>query len=133
MQLPEDSGQSPVINIVPMIDVIFAVLTFFIVSSLFLTETTNHLPVTLPPATTASPQLSPALTITLTAQGELFLADQFITLDELITAVQAAQREHASILVVLRADAAASHGQVVAVLDRLSALGVQLAIATQAQ
>ncbi|ASC73419.1 Putative biopolymer transport protein ExbD [Halomicronema hongdechloris C2206] len=132
MQLPEDSGQSPVINIVPMIDVIFAVLTFFIVSSLFLTETTN-LPITLPQATTASPQLSPSLTVTLTAQGEIFLADQPVTLDELTTAVQATQAENASILVVLRADTAASHGQVVAVLDRLSALGVQLAIATQDQ
>lgn len=42
------------INILPMIDVIFAILAFFIVSTLFLTRT-EGLPVNLPEADTSTP------------------------------------------------------------------------------
>ncbi|MEM7594128.1 MAG: biopolymer transporter ExbD, partial [Cyanobacteria bacterium P01_A01_bin.83] len=38
MHLPEELDQPPKINILPMIDVIFAILVFFIVSSLYLTR-----------------------------------------------------------------------------------------------
>lgn len=52
MRLPEEPDLPPQINIVPMIDVIFAILTFFILSSLFLTRL-EGIPVNLPKAGTA--------------------------------------------------------------------------------
>lgn len=47
MRLPEEPDLPPRINIVPMIDVIFAILVFFMVSSLSLTRS-EGLPVNLP-------------------------------------------------------------------------------------
>ncbi|MEL6246537.1 MAG: biopolymer transporter ExbD, partial [Cyanobacteria bacterium J06627_15] len=47
MRLPPDEDSRAQINIVPMIDVVFAVLTFFILASLTLTPN-QGLPVTLP-------------------------------------------------------------------------------------
>jgi biopolymer transport protein ExbD len=52
MHLPEDPETPPQINIVPMIDVIFVVLTFFILSSLFVTLS-EGLPLNFPSAATS--------------------------------------------------------------------------------
>ena len=70
------------INIVPMIDVIFAILTFFVMSTLFLTRS-EGLPVNLPQASTASKPSQPLkVTLTVDKDGKLFLNKQPITLDE---------------------------------------------------
>jgi biopolymer transport protein ExbD len=50
--LPEEPEDEFEPSIVPMIDVIFAILTFFIISSLFLTRS-ESLPVNLPKAASA--------------------------------------------------------------------------------
>jgi biopolymer transport protein ExbD len=47
MRLPEEPDNPPQLNILPMIDVIFALLTFFILSTLSLTRS-EGLPVNLP-------------------------------------------------------------------------------------
>ncbi|HEY9301689.1 MAG TPA: biopolymer transporter ExbD, partial [Phormidium sp.] len=51
MRLPDEPDSIPQINIVPLIDVTFAILTFFIVSSLSLSKS-EGLPVNLPKAST---------------------------------------------------------------------------------
>lgn len=51
----DEADIPPQINIVPMIDVIFAILTFFIMSTLFLGRF-EGLAVSLPQAQTAKPQ-----------------------------------------------------------------------------
>ncbi len=52
MRLPDEPDMPSQINIVPMIDVIFAILTFFIMSTLYLTRS-EGLPVNLPTASSA--------------------------------------------------------------------------------
>ena len=59
MRLPDEPESIPQINIVPLIDVTFAILTFFIVSSLSLSKS-EGLPVNLPKASTSQVQDSPA-------------------------------------------------------------------------
>jgi biopolymer transport protein ExbD len=131
MQLPEDPETPLGINIVPMIDVVFAVLTFFILSSLFLTRA-EGLPVILPGAQTAEGQPAQRLILTIDNQGSLFLEDRPIEEAQLLDAVQTALPAAEGGLVVIRADAGVNHGRVVGVMDRLRTLeGVQLAIATQ--
>ena len=55
-----------------MIDVIFAILAFFIMSTLFLTRF-EGLPVNLPESETAALQPEAKFTITLDAEGQVFL------------------------------------------------------------
>ncbi|MGB7084624.1 MAG: biopolymer transporter ExbD [Phormidesmis sp.] len=143
MRLPEESEISrPSVNILPMIDVIFAILAFFILSTLYLTKS-EGLPVTLPEATTATPQDSIDVTLTITADGDLFLADQAVGLSELASRVlglrQAAiapnqpveQSTNRPIFVTVRADTATPHGRVVAAMDQLQTVdGIRLGIAT---
>ncbi|MGD1857303.1 MAG: ExbD/TolR family protein [Leptolyngbyaceae cyanobacterium] len=130
MQLPPDEDSRLTINIVPMIDVVFAVLAFFILSTLYLTRA-EGLPVNLPRATTAESQEA-ALTLTITAQGNLFLGQQPVTLESLYDEVQAQIEPGQTVMVTVRADEATPHGQVVVAMDRIRNLdGVRLGIATQ--
>lgn len=130
MQLPDEPERPFQINIVPMIDVIFAVLTFFILATLVLSRE-KGLPVNLPDAATASSQQA-TLTVTINASGDLFLNQEPITLDGLNGGVEAKLDPKVSSLVVIRADAAVPHGRVVAVMDRLRRIrGISLGIAAQ--
>lgn len=130
MQLPEEPESSPQINIVPMIDAIFAILAFFIMSTLFLTRSLG-LPVTLPKASSGTQQPQEQIVVTLDRQGGIFLNQTPTDLDTLADDVRSLT-EAADPLVIINADAAAPHGQVVAVMDRLRSVdGIRLAIATQ--
>jgi len=131
MRLPEEPEETSFqINIVPMIDVIFAILTFFIMSTLFLTRS-EGLPVNLPKAATAETQQQEPITVTVNGQGEIAINRQPVLLENLEAIIRAQVGTNESALVVINADASVSHGQVVAVMDRLRLVkGVKLAIAT---
>ncbi|MEO1623152.1 MAG: biopolymer transporter ExbD [Cyanobacteria bacterium J06632_3] len=130
MRLPEDNEiPRSGVNILPMIDVIFAILTFFILSTLYLTQA-EGLPVNLPQSVTATPQNQVDVTLTVTAEGGLFLGEAAVSLENLATAVRQLSPD-APILVTIRADESTSHGRVVAVMDRLRTVEqVSLGIAT---
>ena len=130
MRLPEDTDiQQPSVNILPMIDVIFAILAFFILSTLYLTRA-EGLPINLPQATTATPQSQVDITLTIAANGDLFIGERFVTLAELSRSVSATAADSA-VVVTIRADEDTAHGQVVAAMDELRKVeGVRLAIAT---
>jgi biopolymer transport protein ExbD len=131
MRLPDEPEIPAQINIVPMIDVIFAILTFFIMSTLFLTRS-QGLSVNLPKASSAQTQRPAQITITINPEGELALNRQSIELDVLEPAVRQLIKPEQEALVVLNADKAVNHGQVVAVMDRIRQIkGAKLAIAAQ--
>lgn len=130
MNIPEDSDDTPQINIVPMIDVIFAILTFFIMSSLFLTRS-EGLPVNLPQAQTAQSQQQSKITVTIDREGNLFLDRQPTAVENLAEQVKALVGNQER-LVVVNADEKVEHGQVIAVMDQLRSVeGVKLGIATR--
>ncbi|MBD2136120.1 biopolymer transporter ExbD [Anabaena sp. FACHB-1237] len=132
MRLQDEPDIPPQINIVPMIDVIFAILTFFIMSSLFLTKSAS-LPVNLPKAATAKSQTSPApATVTIDKMGNISLNKQLTNLDKLPTNIKNLMGNNSEIIVIINADKQATHGQVVTVMDNLRQVnGVKLAIATE--
>lgn len=131
MRLPNEPEAPAQINIVPMIDVIFAILTFFIMSTLFLTRS-EGLPVNLPGAVTAERQDQTQITVTIDSQGEVALNRQPIQLDDLEAQVQSLIGSNQSTLVVINADEQVSHGQVISIMDQLRRIeGIRMAIATQ--
>lgn len=127
----DDPDLPPQINILPMIDVIFSILTFFIMGTLFLTRN-EGLPVNLPQAGTGEVQRQERVTISIDAQGNIALNDTAIPLEQLPAGVVQLMQENSSKLVVLKADEAIAHGRVIEVMDRLRTIkGVRLAIATE--
>jgi biopolymer transport protein ExbD len=131
MNIPDDTDDIPQINIVPMIDVIFAILTFFIMSSLFLSRS-EGLPVNLPSAETAQSQQQSRITVTVDEVGDIFLDRQPTTVEDLASEVTSLVKNQPEALVVINADESVEHGQVVAVMDQLRSVeGVRIGVSTR--
>lgn len=131
MRLPEEPDLPPQINIVPMIDVIFAILVFFMVSSLYLTRS-EGLPVDLPQAKTTEVQKTKQITVSLDKDGKITIDRQSAQLEQLKTQVEKRIKTEETTIVVVNADKAVPHGQVVDVIDQLRQIPqVKLAIAAK--
>ena len=131
MLFPEDNDPPAQINIVPMIDVVFALLTFFIISTLFLTRS-EGLPVNLPQATTSRSQQKTRIAVSVKPNGELALNKRSLQLSELETGVRSLVQANQNAVVVINADEKVEHGQIVAVMDEIRKIdGVKMAIATK--
>lgn len=131
MHLPEEPDLPPRINILPMIDVIFAILVFFIVSSLYLTRS-EGLPVNLPRATTAEVQKTKQITVSLDQQGKLTIDSKPAQINQLKVEIEKLIKPDSNTTVIVNADKTVEHGQVVDIIDQLRQIpDVQLAIAAK--
>ena len=127
----EEPEVSPQINIVPMIDVIFAILTFFIMSTLFLGRF-EGLAVKLPKAQSAKPQKVVRATVTLDSKGNLYLNKNPLQVEALPESIEALKQINQELVIVLNADGSVTHDRVVTVMDQIRQVeGAKLAIATQ--
>ncbi|MEH1770335.1 ExbD/TolR family protein [Nostoc sp.] len=122
----------PFINVVPLIDVMFALLTFFIMSTLFLTRS-EGLPVNLPKAATAKEQQIPnKITITVDEKGQVSLNRKPVVVNDLAAQVRTLVGSNADTLVIINADQKVLHGEIVGIMDQVRQVkGARLAIATQ--
>ena len=122
------------INLTPLIDVVFLLLIFFMVSSRFSDFT--QLTVNLPEAKGAPSSLDEALLLTVDADGQMRLNGERVPNDPtgLGEAIQRQIGGNSDIPVTLSADAMTPHHYVVTALDVASQLDLkQLTIATQPQ
>jgi len=116
MRIQRRSIKKARIEIIPMIDTIFFLLVFFMISTLSMSQF-KGMPVNLPKA--ASGQQTPAesAAITINKDHQIFLDKQAVdqtTLGELLHAQIAKNPE---LLVVINADDGVEHGHVVEVMD----------------
>ena len=105
------------INVTPLVDVCLVLLIIFMVVTPMIV---TGLPVDLPGARTGDPLARQPLQITLTADGNAWIGDSVVRVDELASALQ---REDTSRSVVLQADKSLLYGRVVEVLDGCRAAG----------
>ena len=124
------------IEMTPLIDVVFLLLIFFMVSSSFVQK--QVISVTLPESGTAVANVSDTVEISLDAAGMYFVAGQPVGRErgQLLAAMRSVvrtldARALAEQPVEIRADANATHQSVVRALDVCVALGlVQVSLAT---
>ena len=122
------------IEIIPMIDTIFFMLVFFMLSSLALVKL-NGLPVNLPPASTALRQQANDLTITIDKTQQIFVNKQPVGVAGLAAALVdkagGPTVELGSTSVIINADLSVPHGLVVRCIDESRRAGIShFAIAT---
>jgi biopolymer transport protein ExbD len=131
MRVPRQAPSKARIEIIPMIDVIFFLLVFFMISTLSMTVN-RGLPVNLPTAATSQKELGENIALTLTQDGELFLNREPIVLQDLGRRVKTALATNAQLMVIINADGQVRHSSVVEILDELRVAGVsRLAIAVK--
>ncbi|QJD58494.1 biopolymer transporter ExbD [Pseudomonas sp. gcc21] len=114
------------VNLTPLIDVVFLLLIFFMVSTTFTRET--QLELDLPEAASGNPVESRAqqIELTISATGEVAINDKTLLAPGLDTIKNALQRESAgdtNLPVVITADGKASHQSVITVMDAAGQLG----------
>ncbi|MEL6353509.1 MAG: biopolymer transporter ExbD [Cyanobacteria bacterium J06627_28] len=127
----DDLDEDVTVNILPMIDVIFAILSYFIISSLFLTKF-DGLPVNLPNAETAERQPDANFTISVDSEGLVSLNQSTVEVEDIQSEITQQLNPGQAAVVTIRADEAAAHGEVVGVMDEVRQIeGARLAIATQ--
>lgn len=114
------------VNLTPLIDVVFLLLIFFMVSTTFTRET--QLELDLPEAASGNPVESrnQQIELTISAAGEVAINDKALLAPGLDTIKSALQRESGgdtSLPVVITADGQASHQSVITVMDAAGQLG----------
>ncbi len=120
------------INITSLIDVLFILLIFFMVSSTFLEQPGMKLQ--LPKAKSASIQRVKNLAIFIDAQQQIYLNDKPYALDNLEEALQKHVTGHKPPTLILKADKTVPHGLVVQVMDLVKQAGIKkLVIATEVE
>ncbi len=130
MRLSEKKKKKPIINITSLIDVLFLLLIFIMVSSTFLEEPGMKLD--LPEAQSAEIGEKKEITIYITDAGEIFLNNDPVSLDQLKTVLDTLKADLQENGLTLKADAQATHGLVVEVMDIARQVGVKkLIVATQ--
>lgn len=122
---------NPRLMIIPMIDIIFFLLVFFMMSTLYLVEQRTLL-VHLPQAATSQNQMNKQVTITLTSDGRIMVNQEEVAGEMIKPRLQAEISRNPEAAFVLRADRSTEYGKVVAVLDQLKVLGVaRVSVATE--
>ncbi len=111
------------INITSLVDVLFLLLLFFVVTSTF-TEHPN-IKLDLPSASHAETTKFEGLTLTITREGRLFVGQQSIGISELDAILRSKVEAIGDPVLVLRADREVFYGTVVAVMDVARGAGLK--------
>tara|TARA_B100001287_G_scaffold21510_1_gene15803 strand:- start:144 stop:545 length:402 start_codon:yes stop_codon:yes gene_type:complete len=119
------------INILPMIDVIFVILSFFIVSSLYLVRL-ETIPVNLPNAETANQEKDTAIVITLNLDNKVFIDEKMIDISLFENQLRSKLKNNNNKKVVLRADKSIKYGKVISILDIMRKIeGIKIGVSTE--
>jgi biopolymer transport protein ExbD len=128
------SSQMPELNLVPMIDLIMTILTFFIVVAMTLTSGAGSVKVQLPTGqgnpTNTNEKLPTRQIIKIDAQGALYLVNEASpqaevpsTLEQIEPQVAAYLQQNPQGIVLISADRQLSYDKVIQVLMRLKTVG----------
>ena len=128
LDFEEDNNQ---INILPMIDIIFVILSFFIVSSLYLVKL-ETIPVNLPSAETSNQEKDSLIVVTLNIENNVFIDEKFIDASTLENEIKSKLKTSKNKKVILRADKGLKYGKVISILDVLRKIeNIKIGVSTE--
>jgi biopolymer transport protein ExbD len=112
------------IELVPMIDVLFFMLVFFMLFST-LNGAQTGVPIELPKALHLGDVAQNTLVISITSDSQLYLGKQLLKLDELKSKVGQQLQSDPGTRVIVRPDAVVAYKEIVQVMDTLASVGVE--------
>jgi biopolymer transport protein ExbD len=116
---PEDETE---INITPMLDIVFIMLIFFIVTTSFIKET--GIDVNRPEAQTAAKKERGNILIAISSTGQIWMQKKQVELEQVRYMVEDAVAENPESSVVIIADQEAATGMLIDVMDQVRLGGV---------
>lgn len=116
--------KQPEFMIIPMIDIIFFLLVFFMMSTLYMVEQ-HTIPVNLPKASAAQQDKPQSINITVLENGNVMFNQEEIPVDLLAKRVNLELGKQTDTVFILRGDKQVPYGQVITVLDELKLSGAQ--------
>lgn len=123
--------EEPRVDLTPMVDVVFLLLIFFMISTTFVE--TPGISVQLPESSSQRDiQMPEELKVQLSLEGDIFIGEEQLSLDELRLRLAGYGTKAREMNFALYADREARHGQVVQIMDLAREAGFgKLAIATE--
>lgn len=121
----------PLIDVTPMIDVVFQLVLFFMVSTTFVSSPGIQVDL---PRSSSQTVLSEErdINVWMTADGGVFVDESPVDTATLLKLFRGRAKSDPNTLVVMKADEGVAHGRVVAVMDMARGEGLtRLAIATE--
>ena len=118
MYFKEENENENSINILPMIDIIFAILSFFIISSLYLTKV-DSIKVNLPKSSSAEREQNKMQIITVDKNEKIYFQSNEISFKNIYLSIQKYTEKMEDPLVILRADNSVNYGFIINILDQL--------------
>ena len=131
MRLARRTMKRARIEIIPMIDTIFFLLVFFMISTLSMARYSG-LPVNLPKAATGQQPASESAAVTITPDGKVYVDKKEVPRETFRTVLQQRLSVKPDLLILINADERVEHGRVVDVMDAARQAGVaKMAIAVK--
>ncbi|WP_028305171.1 ExbD/TolR family protein [Oceanospirillum maris] len=123
------SQDDAAIDMTPMLDVVFIMLIFFIVSTSFVREA--GIDVNRPSAKTSEGQTQSAVMVALSPDGEVWLDRKATDMRMVRPTLERLRSEQPGLSVVVQADTKSTTGDLVRLIDQLRLAGVQYTVATR--
>lgn len=114
----------PQLMIIPMIDIIFFLLVFFMMSTLYMVEQ-HTIPVNLPQAASVQQDKPNSINITVLQDGRVLFEQEELPLNLLAKRVNIALAAQTEPVFVLRADKLTNYEKVIATLDEIKLAGAR--------
>ena len=106
--------KTPELIIIPMIDIMFFLLVFFMLSTMYMIDL-KTIPVKLPQAAHAATDTTTTFAVSLKNDGSLYLGDAQSSIE---------QKNNPRFAIVIRADKDVDYGRVIELIDKLKGAGI---------
>ena len=116
------SLKQPELMIIPMIDIMFFLLVFFMLSTMYMVDL-KTIPIKLPKAEFSAVDTQTTFAVSVKKDGSI--CDKQTDIASLTMQAKMEQKNNPRFSIVIRADKDADYGKVITLLDRLKGAGVQ--------
>lgn len=120
---PKQLDKAPEMMLSPMIDMIFMMLVFFIVSTMYMSDI-QTIPIRLPKAANSQTVSNSSFAVTIKADGQLYLDDKPTDINLIVANAQMESKRDSSFSVIIRAEKTAEYQKVIELMDKLKGAGV---------
>lgn len=128
-QAPQEEAQ---VDLTPMLDIVFIMLIFFIVTTSFVRE--SGIEVSRPEASQASSQEGAGLFVAINDRNEIYIDQRLVDVERVQANLERLKVDMPQPSLVIQADRRAFNGMVVEVMDAAKAAGIHdIALATEAK